>query len=448
MSPLRDELFGHRALLVVCTWLGAVWWASAAEPWTLERALEQGLTGNPDARLAQQRIVAARAELDQANAAFWPRVQFQSSYTRTDNPMQVFGSILNQRAYSSNLDFNDVPDVDDLNIKGLVAVPLYAGGRNQAARRAAKASTQAARFDSDAVRNTLAFEIARAFYQMQKARQFIRAADAGVTAFENNLSIGKKRFEGGSILRTEVLDIEVRLAQAREDLIRARNGQLLAERALRNLLGIEQGDFAVVDFAPEISAPESRDFSGRSEIAASQSRQRAALDQVRAAKAGYLPRVSAFGSMDYDYGWRFERGGRSYTGGALLQWDLWDGRLTRAKVREAEANLEMAREEERKWRLALDLETEQARLDLNTARERLKVTEQVVAQATESAEITRSRFAQGMALSTQVIDAETALLAARVRRAEAEADQRVAVAALRRALGLPQLDASVKPSNR
>src|SRR5512142_1037809 len=101
--------------------------AAAEEPWTLERALEQALVHNPDARLARNRIAAAQAGLEQANAAFWPRLQFQSSYTRTDNPMQVFGSILNQRAFSSSLNFNDVPDVDDLNARGLVTVPLYTG---------------------------------------------------------------------------------------------------------------------------------------------------------------------------------------------------------------------------------------------------------------------------------------------------------------------------------
>ena len=53
---------------------------------------------------------------------------------------------------------------------------------------------------------------------------------------------------------------------------------------------------------------------------------------MRAAKSGYLPRVSAFGSLDYDYGWKYDNGGGSYTAGAMLQWDLWDGKLTRAKV--------------------------------------------------------------------------------------------------------------------
>jgi outer membrane protein TolC len=42
------------------------------------------------------------------------------------------------------------------------------------------------------------------------------------------------------------------------------------------------------------------------------------------------------------------------------------------------------------------------------------------------------------------MDAETALVSARVRRAEAEADQRIALAALRKAVGLPQLESKPK----
>lgn len=419
--------------------------AAAAQPWTLERALEQALAHNPDARLARNRIAVAQAGLEQANAAFWPRVQFQSSYTRTDNPMLVFGSILNQRAYptppSSPLNFNDVPDVDDLNTRGLVTMPLYAGGRNKAAREAAKANTEAARQDDEAVRNTLGFEVARGFYTVLKTREFIRAAEASVNSFQTNVGIANRRLQGGTLLKTEVLDLEVRLAQAREDLVRARNANALALRALRNLIGIEQGDFDIADNAPAASAPDSGDFSRRAELAAARERERAAEEQARGAKAGYLPQVSAFGSLDYDYGWKYENGGGSYTAGALVQWNIWDGNLTRAKVRQARADLESTREEQRKVRLALDLEVEQARLELKAANERLVVTQQAVSQAAESATLTRARFEQGATLATQLMDAETALVGARVRRAEAEADQRIALAALRKAVGLPQIEA-------
>ena len=418
--------------------------ALCAEPWTLERALQQALSGNPDARLAQQRIVAAQAGLDQANAAFWPRVQLQSSYSASDNPMLAFGSILNQRAYNSSLNFNDVPTVDDLNARGLVTVPLYAGGKNTATRKAASANTEAAKQDNAAVQNALGYEVARAFYTVLKSRQFIRAAEAGVNSFEANLAVAKKRLDGGTLLKSGVLDIEVRLAQAREDLVRARNSNALATRALRNLLGIETGEFEVADAAPQTRAPDSGDFSGRPELTAASHRERAAQEQVTAAKGSYLPRVSAFGSLDYDYGWKYENGGGSYTAGALLQWDVWDGKLTRAKVREANANLESSREERRKLRLALDLEVEQARLELKAANERLSVTDQAVAQATESASLTRARFEQELALPKDTIDAETALVAARVRRAEAEADRQIATAAVRKALALPQLESEAK----
>jgi outer membrane protein TolC len=418
--------------------------AVLAEPWTLERALQQALSGNPEARLAQQRIVAAQAGLEQANAAFWPRLQLQSSYGATDNPMLAFGSILNQRAYSSALNFNDVPTVDDFNARGIVTVPLYAGGKTAATRKAAAANTEAARQESAAVRNALGFEVTRAFHTVLKTRQFIRAAEAGVKSFEENLAVAKKRLEGGTLLKTGVLDIEVRLAQAREELVRARNANALALHAMRNLLGIETGGFEVADTAPTMPAPDSGDFSGRPELAAARQREQAAQEQVRAARGSYLPRVSAFGSLDYDYGWKYDNGGGSYTAGALVQWDVWDGRLTRAKVQEATANLESAREEERKLRLALDLEVEQARLALKAANERLSVTDQAVAQAAESARLTRARFEQESALSKDLIDAETALVTARVRRAEAEADRQIAIAAVRKALGLPQLEPQAK----
>jgi len=415
--------------------------APAADTWTLERALDYALAHNPDARIAQQHIAAAQAGLEQANSAFWPRLQAQSSYTRTDNPMLVFGSILNQRSYRSSLNFNDLPDVDDLNARGIVTVPLYAGGRNVAGRLTARATTEAAKQESGAVRNALGFEVSRAFHTVLKTRQFIQAAEAAVNSFETNLVVAKKRLSGGTLLKSDVLDIEVRLAQAHDDLVRARNAHTLAERALRNLLGIEEGEFTVADTAPVVSAPNSGDFAQRPELAAARERESAAQAQVRGTKSGYQPRVSAFGSLEYDYGGVTGGDGKSYTAGVLAQWDLWDGFSTRAKVREAKANLESAREEQRKLRLAIDFEVEQARLNLNAAAERLAVSSKTVDQAAESASLTRNRFEQGLALSTQLIDSETALVAARVRRAEAESDQRIAIAALHKALALPQLDA-------
>ncbi len=423
--------------LLLGAWLALP--GTAAEPWTLERALAEALRHNPDVRIAARQIAAAQAGIEQADAAVWPKLQLQSSYVRTDNPMQVFGSILNQRAYSPRLDFNDVPDMDNWNAKALVTMPLYSGGSLRATRAAARAGSAAVRADEQAIRNALAFEVSRAYFTVLKARDFIAAAEAAVKAYDENVGLARKRLAAGTILRTETLDLEVRLAQAAEDLVRAKNARAIAQRTLRNLVGVEE-DITVAG-PVELSIPTlAPGPAPRPELLAATERERAARDQARAMKGGFLPSVSAFGSLDNDYGTRNDEDGQSYTAGVLAQWNVWDGQLTRARVREANAELEISRETTRKIHLAIDLEVETARLEWAAAGERLKTSGQTVAHAQESAELTRSRYQQGAGLAAQLIDAETALVSARARRAEAEADRSIAIAALRKALGLAQMD--------
>jgi len=93
----------------------------------------------------------------------------------------------------------------------------------------------------------------------------------------------------------------------------------------------------------------------------------------------------------------------------------------------------------RKLELALGLQLDQARLALKLAREQLAATETLVAQANESARMSRERFAVGALLSAELIGVETRLTEARMRRAVALAAEKIAVADLRRAAGLPLL---------
>ncbi|RMD81259.1 MAG: hypothetical protein D6815_12240, partial [Candidatus Dadabacteria bacterium] len=190
--------------------------------------------------------------------------------------------------------------------------------------------------------------------------------------------------------------------------------------------------------------PEALDYSRRPELEAARRRVEAAKAAVRAARAGYLPRLSAVGRVDYDRGFELDGEAVSYTAGVSLEWSPWDGGRTRARVEQALAELEAAREQERRTRLAVSLEVEQARLRLEEAERRLEVTERAVTKALESARLTRERFEEGLAISTQLIDAEAALTGARFRRAEALADRRTAIVALRRAVGLAPVELEAK----
>ncbi len=410
--------------------------AGSAESWTLDKALARALAHSPDAVIAEHRIAAARAGLEQANSAFYPRLQAQAGYMWTNNPVTVFGAILNQKAFTPDLNFNDVPDVDNFNMKGAVQWYLYNGGRNLANADAAKSNEASAKMDAEAIRNTLAFEVSRAFFTVWKTREFIKAGEAAVNSFENSLSVANRRLVQQTILQSEVLDVEVRLSQAREDLIRAKNAKELSERVLKNLLGIEEMNFQVSEEIPVLITPAQSEAGNRPEIRSVKHMEEAAIAKRRAAKGGYIPRVSAFSSVDYNRGWELDGDGTSYTAGLQAEWDIFDGFKTRGQVREAEAALNTAREMERKLRLGIDLEKERARLNLEEAEQRVTVTEKAIKQAEESAGLTKARFNEGLVITTQLIDAEVALTAARVRNAEARADRLIAVAALRKAYGL------------
>lgn len=420
---------------------------AVGESWTLERSIQYALESSPDAVLAQHRIAAASAGIEQARAAFWPQLSLQSNYIRTDNPANVFMAALNQRSYSQSLDFNDVPDADNLNLKGLAALALYNGGRNAAGYEAAKAMEAAARHDAASVGSALAYQTAQTFYTVQKTREFIKAAEGAVNSYASSLNVAKRRMTEGTMLQAEVLDMEVRLAQAKEELIRARNANALTLRALRSLLGLEDAAFTVAVESPRLSEPDGDAAPVRPEIAAAKRMKEAAQLKLRQAAGGYLPRVSAFSSVDYNKGWEFGGDGTSYTAGAMAEWDVFNGFLTRGRVKEARAMLAAANEQLRKLEFAIAFEQEQARLNLQEAKERVSVTATAVRQAQESAQLTRARFNQGLALATQLIDAETALTGARVRSAEARTDELIAVAALRKAYGLPIL-ASAKGEAR
>lgn len=410
--------------------------AAHASPWSLPEAVRTATSNSPDAGIAEARLAEAEALLIQAGAPFQPRMGIQSSYVGTNEPVSVFGFALNQRSFSPGLNFNDVPDADNWNVKGLVSMPLYAGGRHTAGRDAARAGAEAARHGSEAVRQMLGYETGRTWLIAHKAGSLISAAEAAVAAHEANAKLAKTRLDSGTGLKADLLDIEVRLAQSREDLVRVKNARSLALQALKSLMGLESETVEITPGVPSLSAPAMDTKPERPELLAAEQKANAASAGIRQAKAGWKPSVHAFGSVDHNRGSQFDGEGANYTAGVMVQWDLWDGRLTQGRVKQAEAAWRQAQEETRKLRLSIQLEVSQARLSLNEAEERLKVSEKTIALAEESVGLTRKRFEQGSALASQLIDAETSLTAARVRLAESRADRLIAIAALRRALGL------------
>ena len=419
--------------------------APGAEPWTLDRAVATALAQSPDIKIARQRIEAAQAMIEQAGSAWMPQVMLQGRYTDTNNSMMAFASILNQRAFSSGLDFNHPGQIDNLNTTGTVAYNLYSGGRATAGRNAARAGSHAAEQDARATQNQLGVEVVKTYLNIRKAREAVAAIEAGVKAYEAGVAAARARFDAGQMLKADLLSLEVQLAQTRENLSSARHGAALAERGFLFVLGLEATAEPVELAADDpslarLAPPGTLDFSQRPELLGLQDRIRAAEAMGRAARGNRQPTVNAFASYQYDQGWKLDRHADSWLAGVSVDLNVFDGGRTSGKIRQSSAELAQAKEMLRKTTLGIGLEVEQARLAHDDARERLAVTAQAVEQAEESAALSRARFEKGALLTADLIGVESRRIEARMRRAVATADERFALADLRRALGLEPLD--------
>jgi outer membrane protein len=426
------------AALVAC--LAAA--PASAEPWTARRAVEAALAHHPDAMAARARVDATEALLEQANAAWLPQIALSSRYTQTNSSMPAFGSILNQRAFSFGLDFNRPGRIDDLNVTGTISYNLYAGGRATAGKQAAQAGARAAAEELRAAHQQLATEAIKALLGLRKAREATAALAAGVRAYEAAVANARLRFEAGQVLKADLLSLEVQLAQTREQLSSTRHGATLAERAFLFVLGRDPTPGEAVELAASdpgldgLIAPAEDATPSRPELAAARERVAAAEKLVRVARGARRPTVNAFASYQYDEGWQLDRHADGWVAGVAIDVNVFDGGQTSGKIRQAEAELAQAKAFLRKAELSLALEAEQTRLAYASARERLAVSAQTVAQAEESAALSRARFEQGALLGADLIGVETRLLEARLRRTVAEADERIALAELHRALGL------------
>ncbi len=438
-------------ILFSCTvlLLTGIQWAAAdeqqpviPEEWSVEEAVVFAIANSPDTAITRQRINAARAVVQQASAAFYPQVDIGASYGQTNNPMYSFGNILNQGAFESSIDFNDPGRTDNLNMSASMNYRFYNGGKDEAGLLAAEAGQAASEFELKAVHSQLGFQVVRTFFTIIQAEETLQARKSAVESIAASIQVARARYEAGDLLKADLLNLEVHQSKARENLIQARHSLNLAKKGFLHLLGLEDGPVILkIDCDIEQLIPQDTSFENRPELNKIDAAIEAAELMVQKAYSGYYPTADVFAGYQVDKGFELDGAGNSWVAGVRINYNLFNGHQTSSEIAMANANLAEKKEQRRKMSLAIDFEVEQARLFLEQAEQRLQVTRQMVEQAEESARISRERFKEGVILSSDLIDVESRLTDAQVRRTGARTSRRIAIADLRRAVGLHQFHA-------
>lgn len=417
---------------------------AAAQGPSLEDLVRAALEDSPQAAAAAARVDAARGALEQARSAWWPMISASGGHARTDNPPQAFMMALNQRSLNmADPSFNpNRPDHTGNTRFSLGAkMRLLDFGRRLSGRRAATAMTGAQEAMESATRNDLVHEVTRGYYTVLQAQEFATVQAEMVASLEESLRVARERFDRGASVKSDVLSLEVRLAQASEDLIRAKNGVGLAVAALNTAVGRDLVPPDGLAVSPPESVP---DLPGDTVPGAEASHPTvraaaAAVDAYRHAVAGaraeWRPTLNAFGTLDWDSE-ELSDFEDSYMAGVMAEWDLFDGFRRRGALREAEGNLAEAEADARRAADGVRLDLRQATLQAREARERWSITGKSVESAAEALRIVKARYEQGAADLSELLNAEVGVSALRSRRVAALYDVLVALSNIGRAKGI------------
>ena len=424
-------------------WFWSTWYY---ETWTLDQAVETALANNPGLRAANAQVEAAQAGVLKSSSGFLPKIDLSGTYSNTNNPLLVFGTKLNQANVTlADFDPNVINNPDatqNFNTRLSVMQPIYNGGKAYLGVKQAKLNREASIHERERTRQSTVYEVIKSYYGLLLARENRKVARQSLGTSEANLELAQARFKAGAVLQSDVLRAKVRYTEVKEMLTRAENGVQLTKAALNFAMGVPQsteyeieGTLRMKEFDTGMELLMQEALAKRPDLLSMTLNRRNAEAGISQARTEYYPSVNLMGQVDRNSENVTGDAANSWAVFAVLQWNLFDGLVTKSKVREALATSSRMKSLEQQTRSAVQLQVRQSYYRLKESLERIEVTATSVREAEEGLRIVQKRYGVGMTTFVDVLGAEVALIRARTGALQALYDNNIAHGELKLAVG-------------
>lgn len=433
----------HCGILCAAVLAAPMW---AQEPLSLSDAVRMAVQKHPAVEASAAKLRAADARIEQARSGRLPRVNYQESWMRSDNPVFVFGSLLTQHQFTErNFDVRFLNRPDFLNnFQSTITVdqPIYDARQTKSMTAAANLGKEIAGEDDRLTKQNLIANVVRAYFGAVLAVEALKVATEAVKSAEADLQRAEAIRAAGMATDADVLSIKVHLAAMREQQIKRTNELEVARAALNEAVGLPLD--AKHDLTTPLTPAAIRELEASAEKMALDLRPevrqlrlaaRVAETQIQAAKGAMLPQVFFRAGFEADRQEFIRKGGANWMFGATMRWNLFNGYADKQRIAEANQNLTATQAQLKQMQSGVQLQVRNAKSNLSAARERIQVAQAAVAMAEESLRITKNRYEAGLATVTDLLRNETALLETKMRLLAAVYDERLAATAVSLAAG-------------
>lgn len=421
-----------RTLLLIAAGAGAISIATPATADSLRDALATAYQTNPTLTGAREGQKAANEAVPIAKANGRPDVQASGSYSE-----------LFPRSNGTNF----TPD-RTLNGRADVTVPLYLGGAVKNAVRAAENRVEAGIAGLRATESAIFSAVVAAYMDVIRDEAIVDLNRAQVGVLQVNLEATRDRFEIGDLTRTDVAQSEARLALATSSLEAARANLIRSKEIYIQLVGKPPENLEAPPPLPNL--PDSPDSAvgvalenNPDLIAAKELREAARYDR-KGAEASRLPQVIGFGAGNYsnnlgsvDSGTlpAFDKTTTSAQVGVRASLPLYQGGQPAAQIRQAQARMGQAIEQEIAAEREAIAQTRAAYASWKAAQDVISASERAVAANELSLEGTRAENSVGNRTILDILNAEQELLNSKVQLVTARRNAYVAGFSLLASMG-------------
>jgi outer membrane protein TolC len=288
---------------------------------------------------------------------------------------------------------------------------LYDFGGVTSLYQAAKLMEDTKRLDTIRTRNGVALTFSTLYFDVLESEKMITVAEREIESLASHEHVARDLLQSGLITRNDLLQAEVRLADAQRKLLDARNMRKINEARVNSMLTRPLGTpIEVVEVTRPYAEPPP--YEGAAEAAEKNRPELQIVDatlkalgyEERARRSEYFPKVLAQGERDYTknkYLTYEENMGVSFS----MSLNLWSGGSTRAELEKARLAQSRLRIERARLADDISLELEKYYLDAVNASEAIRVAAGAISQAEENLRITRLKFAEGTGIARDVTDA-------------------------------------------
>jgi outer membrane protein TolC/preprotein translocase subunit SecF len=414
---------------------------------TLSQAVELALKKNSLLQISRSKVDESDQKIVSARSQYFPQLSNDTKYLALSEKQTVTvpaGSL-------GNVGGNPFPEQETKVNQGdstillsetTLAQPTTQLLKIHEANRVARADRGIATGDLKRSEDEIAFAVHQFYYALLIAYKEKEAAEAALTAAQENLREAEDGVRTGTLL-------DVAVTAARADLLRSRHAVLSAETRisdvtseLNDLMGLPSDDILEVTEAgfPELTEP-SKDQAygqaraGNGELLAARETLEKSRHAAQAAKYEYIPDVTIFAKHEYQDGAAFLKDQVGIFG-VELSWNIFDwgkrkGEVGQRLAQQAQAATNLARIDKR-----IGIEIDMVLRKLERSEKMIDVAREALSLSRENARLSENRFKAGTVSAAKHAEAVAALKKAEMVELQASLAYRLALAELDRIRGV------------